>query len=775
MSIVFIRISELKSNSYKKAYNYSYSNKGTKTLKKIIGVNPLNKEWIEEAIYKFRLANQNQGVAKIKYQISSLELLYFCDWVLRNYNYSDNEIYQLIDKVETSYINSCLSFIESHVHDSHLIFKSYSSLVVAVSVLNEFNSVMAQKYQQMLSRYQSVYYAYEKINEIYEVSNNEFTVNNASQLFKIFTLNSTGFKMYPELKEQISELISYKVESLYLDAVNNLNKLYNRKENTALKFSRTSHLQIILKNDIALSEVTEVYSNFYKVYKALENVLNTNKYDDFIDEYLQLKQVDEVLSVDYQEWLNLYKYYSLPRKQIDNKKILNALKSINLHRDLFQQPFKEIKQLDPSPNTILKFLEQLIDNQENDSIISYYKIENDLLNAKDTPEKIDEIIKFISFLNIKIFDYNKTSLDSDSKLLLELQEMRSSFLEILDSSIENQISKFLYETTNIRKIKDFFDTLLDKLNILNDLSRISDLRVKKKQILKVLNVIPELFEGLKNDIEYYNKLPETTAKDGLKDKIFKNYDEINKLIPIMILYKFGNVEEYIGKLNDFENIISSFSKKNKETTEYNPQYSRLIILDRFSLKNIIVFVHNSISIGRNESQNDILLNSEWVSGTHGVIDFKLKEIIDLESTNGTYINQEHIQIDKINLQEVSTFNIAEAFEFSIVRHKGFFVFKIIKVFDSDLVKNNLEYVQSLFNTEFVWVEDECEFIIDAYSGTIKDIYEGCKINETDMIVKKLVKNEQNQFKISDSKNTVVYDKLSTDNEVISDRFSVYFS
>lgn len=774
MNNFFIKLSDIRSNAYNKAYSFNSSNKSTKAIKQIIGVNPLKREWVNKASNKLALASQNQGTKKIKYLIASLDILYFCEWVLKENQYTDSEIFQLIEKAETSYINNCLAYIENFIHNSKKAFNNYTGLSEAVNVLIEYNPTMGQKYKQMLVRYQSLYVTYEKINEICDLPNDLFSKSDSVKLAKLYSVHNVNFKMYPELQEQIIDLLNYKVENLYIDSINKLNKVSNSKVNNTLN-SLIDFDIFNSKQLISILSITSIYSNFFDIYKPLEHILNTHKYDKFLDEFEQIKNIENIITVKYKEWLVVYKYYSLPRNKIDEIKIMNVIKEINQHLNVFNAEIKELKELDPTPITILSFLESLIDDGEKESLISFYKVENELINAKETPEKIDEIIRFINHINNKIFELNHSKNKSNLKLKSELSKMVENFLLILDYSIEKQLYNILIENPNIRIIKDSFDYYLSRLHLLNDVTRISNLQELKKQVIKIKNDIPELMSSLINDIDYYKKLPVTIAKTNLLNRIIKQYNEINELMPIMIMLKYGDVENYLCKIQEIENDLKLFENDNSKDETLLNNYSRMIILDRYSLRNIVVFLNDTIKIGRNDEQNDLLLKSEWVSGSHCEVDFKEQILKDLQSTNGTYVNQEHIQIEKFELKNILSFNIAEAFDFLIKKQNGFYIFKVSKVFDSELLKNNLDYVQSLFNTDFIWMEENNEFYIDAFNGSIKEVNDGSKKNIADIVVKKISNNSISTYQIIDTANSKIYEKISANNEIISDRFSVYLS
>jgi len=212
--------------------------------------------------------------------------------------------------------------------------------------------------------------------------------------------------------------------------------------------------------------------------------------------------------------------------------------------------------------------------------------------------------------------------------------MKSEFMNILDTSIENKIKVFITTNPSENKFKHFFDGIMDGLYSLNDLSKITYWQNIKKNILRSMTEIPKLIESLKKDFDVMDKLPETPTKITLKDKITISISKINEIIPTMALYQIGDFHEYLHFLTDIE-------KKLKSKPKNNDEQNRLIILDKFTTKNVVIFRNEMLKIGRESVINDINLKSEWVSSSHCTLDFQKGVLIDNNSTNGTKVKESY--------------------------------------------------------------------------------------------------------------------------------------
>jgi hypothetical protein len=737
MDYKFKKVSEIKHKAYKRAFTHFDQSNSKKIVKQIVGINPLNKEWVDAIHKNFSLATKSTGIAKVNALVSVLDMLYFCEWILSQSQSTDPDIARLLPQSETGYLNSCLNYIEKNIHSSNLILQSFNTLISAVDVLSEGNPQMAQKYKQMLSRYQSVHSSYMKIKEICDVQNKRFDNKQASQIASLISHHESALKLYPSIKENIAEIVHAKLDETLM--------------NTTIKTEK-----ILSDPAPSIKSLCSVLSSFVDIYKPLSPLFSKKRYDDIESKMAHFQKVNNVILSEYPEWQKTYQYYTLPRNQIDESKILQVIKSINNYQGILTANFSEIKGLTPSPATILQHLSNMLDQQGKDTIIYYLRKENELLNATDSDERSREIVRFLLHINEKIVDVT-----SPTQLVIELKRIKVDFLEILDRSAESQIKFFLASPHTHSSIKVFFDKILSHFFQLNDLEKIAHWQHITKMLTRAIVEMPDMIKNIQHDSEYYHSLPHSPVSETLKEKLSDALVKINEVLPLMALYKMSDVHRYMSVVEEIkisiclpENVVGECGDK-------------LIIIDKFSNKNILIFKNETLSFGREMDENDIVLKSDWVSAVHCQIDFKNEFLIDCDSTNGTFINAEQIQIVKHALSEVKSFCIAEAFDFLIEKCDGFFLISLGKVLDTELINRDKVFVSSLYNTCFVWLKKYASVSIDSFTSKV---VKTDKDNPNELVI-----TLGDHFTIIDKeKNKTIVHKRKYE-EVYTDRYNITLS
>jgi len=94
---------------------------------------------------------------------------------------------------------------------------------------------------------------------------------------------------------------------------------------------------------------------------------------------------------------------------------------------------------------------------------------------------------------------------------------------------------------------------------------------------------------------------------------------------------------------------------------------------------------DTITLGRSEN-NDIVLPSGWVSGSHCLIDLKHWKIRDDGSTNGTFTNHKSDRVKKRSLDLVNEFNIAGVFTFTALKKGRLFIIRLTAILDQEGLK-----------------------------------------------------------------------------------------
>jgi hypothetical protein len=216
-------------------------------------------------------------------------------------------------------------------------------------------------------------------------------------------------------------------------------------------------------------------------------------------------------------------------------------------------------------------------------------------------------------------------------------------------------------------------------------------------------------------------------------------------------------------------IEKSLTIKQKQTVLQN----RLIILDKFTSKNIVIFKTNILRIGRDSNDNDIILKSDWVSSSHCSLDFQKWMLIDHGSTNGTKIKDRvamtkpHESTESYDIRTIKVFNIADAFDIHVEQFQSFIRLKVIKIYDNELVSNDREYVKNLFNTDFIYAKNQSSISLDIFTGSIKET-DDTNLNE-------IVIRYDEFFIITDKENKKEKVQLNENEDYNTDRFTFTIS
>ena len=169
---------------------------------------------------------------------------------------------------------------------------------------------------------------------------------------------------------------------------------------------------------------------------------------------------------------------------------------------------------------------------------------------------------------------------------------------------------------------------------------------------------------------------------------------------------------------------------------------------------------DSLSLGRG-NDNDIVLLCEWVSRDHCVFNNKKKEMIDLESANGTFINRNDKRVKQVKFGNIDEFNIAGVFTYTVHKSKNIFAFCLTAILDekecrqvSDIKELNAQrkhyYIlvsgdDSLHIRKFDGkIIEEIEKLEDVYSFTTNEGYLYYTDHSKD-INKKLIMANKNQL------------------------------
>jgi hypothetical protein len=610
---------------------------------------------------------------------------------------------------------------------------------------------MAQKYTLMIEKYKSLHSSYLKIAEFCSPRNTKFSPIQSTQVSALLSHHESALLMYPQLKTTIYEMVQNKLEE-YLSQT-------NAKLNSLLSDTEPQ-----------LEQVIKIIKSLYDIYHPLSVEFARKRFTELIDKLPMYENTLKIIETEYPQWVKLYQYYSLPRNTIDEAKITNVIRKIEENQAVWELNFYEARHLNPRPDVIKQHFLSLLNNLGRDSIINYIKIENEILNAPDNESRFLDIIRFLKHLNEKLSDdTNQTQVKN------ELLRIKSDFIAIMNEYIENQIRTTIHSTSgDIRnRFKSVNEMVFKQLYELNDLEQITKWQNTLKTISKIIFDAPKLFTALQNDYELYQKFSDNEHKEIFSEKLSANLKKISELIPLMVYYQTCDVEKIIQLSTEIKLAISHQIPTIEEKQETKLNNTRLIILDKYTNKNIVIFKKDSISLGRDEAINDIILKSDWVSSAHSQFNFLENEIMDLDSTNGTfYKNEKNKQFTQINStlaipSDQITISIGDAFDILVSRYTGYVSLKIIRINDEEVKKRSLEYAQSLFNTEFIWLKKFSSIAICTFTSNIKTPEEKNK----NQIVITLDEN----FTAIDNENSTAKLSIKPDEEIITDRYTIHLA
>jgi len=727
----FLKLSEIRAKANERAlleYKQSHS---AKIVKQIVGVNVLDRAWIDEANRKYQIAKKRTDLTRFDYLKETLDILYYCQWILARNSTVDDEVNKLLHKVETSYLNNCLSFIEQNIHNTATIVNCFTDCSTAIEILGESNAKMADKYRQMLSKFKSLNSSYIKIADLCSASS--FTHLQATQIASLLAHHEATLRMYPTLRDAIIELVTQKLDKIFAVTEKALE-------------------QELSGSSPSLQQILSLLQAFIDVYQPLITVVPKKRYDTIREKSLYYQHIMQVITDEYPVWSQSYQYYSLPRNHIDENKLTSISKAIAKHQNIFEQNFVELRSLSPSVTDIQNLMLSLLDAQSQGFIIEYLRKENEILSLPEGDVRVVEVVRFIHHIRTKLAE-NTT----DTRFRSELQRLHRDFLQVFHKSTEKKLREFIATSPTQLVCVNFFDKVTAIVFELNDLAVINHWKNVLKALGWGLYELDAEVAKCQKDYEYLQSLPESEAKETFFSRLCSDVKNIKDNIPIMLCYQVPNVEKNIAILVELEK---------KLTTKSNPSLStdRLLILDKFTSKNIVVFAKDMLNIGRDETTNDIILKSDWVSNSHCQLKIRGKLLVDTDSTNGTRVNNQKERISEVKLDTVEKILLADIFEMSIEGFTGFYILKIVKVHDKELLNRESEYIRSLFNTEFIWLVKYHSFSIDTLTSKVKIPDKNSK-NE-------IIITHDGAFTIIDTENSQSATAIKPDEEIYTDRYTI---
>ncbi|MEA3499910.1 MAG: zinc ribbon domain-containing protein [Candidatus Marinimicrobia bacterium] len=177
----------------------------------------------------------------------------------------------------------------------------------------------------------------------------------------------------------------------------------------------------------------------------------------------------------------------------------------------------------------------------------------------------------------------------------------------------------------------------------------------------------------------------------------------------------------VNKFNDW------YDKKGKIADKLGIS-GELSLYEKMNKIHYHFFFDGKITIGKDE-KNKISIPCDWISKQHCEFDIKKQKFVDLDSTNGSFINRSDKNVKEKKFSGIDEFNIAGAFTFSVIKSGSFFAFRLSAVIDEKSCKEvgDIQRINSLRNHYFILINGNDKIFIRKQDGRI--IANPEKINE----------------------------------------------
>ena len=736
MRKLFIKIPDLKKRAKKDIEKHLLNwDRKKKVLNSIIGVAATNKEWLIDAQKKYSIGLSKKNIDKINYFLSALFDIYKCYFLMEHSRFTDEKIISLKDKYETSYLNTVLEFIEENIHNEQEIALNFNYIKQAINVLSSENSQLAKGYYSILEKHISLNQSQEGILKILLIPDEDFSAYHALRLKGMFLNSENVLKKNPTKKKILLQKLEEKLNAIF----NYFDKKINSKLHESL---------------ISIKEICILFKNLEGIYQPLHEISYSKRILGLLKKKDDFEIYNQFIDIDFPEMKKLYEYLAYQRNTIDVKKIFEVHQKIEKFNKFKKDSFWEIKELEIQIKKFSQRFDSVLSDYYKRDLLSYYKIYNNIINAKENDLKTQEMMRFEKYLNNQIKD------KSHSEFLTEkLIVMRDEIRDELYQGAEFKLKKKLSNAKNESEIKVAFDEIIQKFIEFEDISGIEEAQKNKHLILQKIRKIDSFLKFLDKLDKKFNTHQKASIEISYQE--IQNIQKKKSKYSIPLLMKLEN--DLFLKIQEFIP-IDGFDEEEILPKEFHHN-SRLIILDKYSLRNYIIFTQKNIVIGRNED-SDIILRCKWISGKHIVLDFDKKSLIDYDSTNGTFCNNNQKPCTTFPLNTLYCFDLSHAFLFDFLKIVGGYHLKMTEILDDSLQKipDKQNYIVSLKKTEFLFLDDLGQISINKISGNINE----SSYNPEDILT---IKYSKGQFILTDFSEELIDINILSLKENATERFS----
>ncbi len=678
MQKLFLKLSELKSIARKEVNNHVKNwDSSQKVINKLIGTSATNKDWFQEASQQYSLSRKAIGTKKIDYLVNALFNAYKCYYRMEYSRFNDSRVTDLKSKLEKTYLNSALNYIDDIIKAETDISENIRFLNESIALISEENPSMGASYKKILRRFRTVSEVTQSISKLCSEPIEDFDEEKSVKIRNSYLMIEDNLKNSQDSRNDLMVILRNKMEDLY----NYYNEL--------IEFEKA-------KNNPSIEKLTKLYQQFEKYFFNWKPFIYSKKYKKLADSKKQFSQYLHFINKQYPELKKAYDYCSYPRSTYDENRILNSFNIAVQNKDISSLNFKEIVDLKPDINDMLAIFRKVLNNIYKNDLLQYYDLFNNIINSPVSSVKIKELIRFEKHLEETIT--NKSNAEYFTSRLTNMkQQVHEDLYELLNSLVHNTLEK----ADNHNEIKKNLDDIIQYYMEIGDIDKIEEVQRIKKNVIAAIHDMQIILQQLEST--------ESEPGNALLKKLQKSY--------YSALDKSKDV--YCTIIENLSNRISKYIKKDS-VSAIEKSHTRLVIMDKFSLKNYVIFIQNDVTFGRHED-NDIILKCDWVSEKHMKIAQREQKICDLNSTNGTFADGSKIN-GCIPVNSVKTFDISGVFHFSVQSLNSVCNFKLQHIDSTQYLsdEDNKDFISSLLNTEFILLGNNGQCSINTVTGNIEN-------------------------------------------------------
>ena len=127
------------------------------------------------------------------------------------------------------------------------------------------------------------------------------------------------------------------------------------------------------------------------------------------------------------------------------------------------------------------------------------------------------------------------------------------------------------------------------------------------------------------------------------------------------------------------------------------------------------------TIGRDQT-NSLSIPCKMLSGLHCTFNMEENKLVDIGSSNGTFVNRDPSPVSSAKLNNIDELNIAGTFTFKMTNYSNSFVIKLRNIL-KDKICNNCSHTrmcEELYHHYYIFPYGDAEICIKKQSGEITD-------------------------------------------------------